>query len=123
MTKLKRILLIATVLLASATAAVMIYFFWFTPSGYRISVSIHGFSKLTDHVYVENGWNGKPEELLATLEEARQRVTELFGGMESAPTLIICDNEHKIKRLGGDHDTMTLLINGVPHIHPSPPNF
>lgn len=113
MTKLKRILLIATVLLASATAAVMIYFFWFTPSGYRISVSIHGFSKLTDHVYVENGWNGKPEELLATLEEARQRVTELFGGMESAPTLIICDNEHKIKRLGGDHDTMTLLINGV----------
>lgn len=102
MTKLKRILLIATVLLASATAAVMIYFFWFTPSGYRISVSIHGFSKLTDHVYVENGWNGKPEELLATLEEARQRVTELFGGMESAPTLIICDNEHKIKRLGGD---------------------
>ena len=52
MTKLKRILLIATVLLASATAAVMIYFFWFTPSGYRISVSIHGFSKLTDHVYV-----------------------------------------------------------------------
>ena len=48
-----------------------------------------------------------------TLEEARQRVTELFGGMESAPTLIICDNEHKIKRLGGDHDTMTLLINGV----------
>ena len=112
MTKLKRILLIATVLLASATAAVMIYFFWFTPSGYRISVSIHGFSKLTDHVYVENGWDGKPEELLATLEEARQRVTALFGGMESAPTLIICDNEHKIKRLGGDHDTMTLLING-----------
>ena len=40
-------------------------------------------------------------------------MTELFGGMESVPTLIICDNEHKIKRLGGDHDTMTLLINGV----------
>ncbi|WP_455618472.1 hypothetical protein [Eisenbergiella sp.] len=113
MTKPKRLLLIAAVLLAAATAAVMIYFFWFTPSGYRISVSIHGFSKLSDHVYAENGWIGEPEELLATLEEAKQRVTELFGGMESAPTLIICDNERKIKRLGGDHDTMTLLINGV----------
>lgn len=113
MTKRKRLLLIAAILLASAAAAVMIYFFWFTPSGYRLSVAIHGFSKLTDHVYVENGWNGEPEDLLTALEEARQRVTELFGGMESAPTLIICDNERKIKRLGGDHDTMTLLISGV----------
>ena len=101
MTKLKRILLIATVLLASATSRQgRFIFFCFTPSGYRISVSIHGFSKLTDHVYVENGWNGKPEELLATLEEARQRVTELFGGMESVPTLIIrAIMSIKIKRL------------------------
>lgn len=113
MKKAKKILLLAAALSAFAAASVMIYIFWFTPSGYRLSVSIHGFEKLADHVYAEKSWNGDSEELLATLESAEQRVSKLFGSMESTPTIIICDKESKIRRLGGDHDTMTLLINGV----------
>ena len=95
--KAKRILLIATVLLASATAAVMIYF---SGSSLPVIVSLFLFMvflKLTDHVYVENGWDGKPGSRLPRWRKQGREWTELFGGMEAPPTLIICDNEHKIK--------------------------
>lgn len=52
----------------------VIYFFWFTPIGYRISIPLHGFSKVSENIYIENGWNKDKEQLLAIVNEAKQRV-------------------------------------------------
>lgn len=97
------------------TAALIfsIYFFWFTPTGYRMSVAIHGFTKLSRQVYIDKDWEGDTGQLLSLVDEANERVTQFFGRMESTPRLIICDSSRKIKRLGGDHDTRTIIFNGV----------
>lgn len=64
-------------------------------------------------IYIENGWNKDKEQLLAIVNEAKQRVNIFFGEVKSSPIIIICDNNKKIERLGRDHNTLTIMMNGV----------
>lgn len=113
MKKGKRIALCAAGLLVLLTAALAVYLFWFTPTGYRMSVPIHGFSKVGERTYVDRGWTGDTQQLLSQIAEAQERVRGFFGEVRSAPVLIVCDDPAKIGRLGGDHDTMTVVLGGV----------
>ena len=113
MKKGKRIALCAAGLLVLLTAALAVYLFWFTPTGYRMSVPIHGFSKVGERTYVDRGWTGDTQQLLSQIAEAQERVQGFFGEVRSAPVLIVCDDPAKIGRLGGDHDTMTVVLGGV----------
>lgn len=99
---------IAVLLLASA-----VYFFWFSATGYRMSVPIHGFTEVAEKVYVEENWPGDVEALIAMTAEARARVGGYFGDIRSDPTLILCDDARKLRRLGGDHDTHTVMAGGA----------
>lgn len=113
MKKGKRIALCAAGLLVLLTAVLAVYLFWFTPTGYRMSVPIHGFSKVGERTYVDRGWTGDTQQLLSQIAEAQERVRGFFGEVRSAPVLIVCDDPAKIGRLGGDHDTMTVVLGGV----------
>ena len=87
MKKGKRIALCAAGLLVLLTAALAVYLFWFTPTGYRMSVPIHGFSKVGERTYVDRGWTGDTQQLLSQIAEAQERVQGFFGEVRSAPVL------------------------------------
>jgi hypothetical protein len=38
------------------------------------------------------------------------RVSDFWGNTESSPIIIICDNDKTLKKLGGDHDTTSVVI-------------
>lgn len=93
--------------------ALVVYLCYFTTSGYRMTAVIHGFEKLDDCVYVEKNWSGDKKEALQIVNEAKKRVKQYFGTVKSHPVILICDDEKKIKKLGGDHDTAILFLKHV----------
>ncbi len=104
----KRYIMIRAI--ALLLVVLVIAFVWFLPIGYRMTVSIHGFDRIADPVYVNQGFQGSTEEALRIVEQARQRVSEYFGEIESAPVIILCDDIAKLNKLGGVHDTSTLML-------------
>lgn len=113
MIRFKKTLSLIARLIVTLCVIFIIYFVWFTPLGYRMSISLHGFSKVSEHIYIDKEWDGDKEQLLTIVNEAKQRVNSFFGEVKSSPILIICDNNKKIERLGGDHNTLTVRMNGV----------
>jgi hypothetical protein len=84
--------------------------FEYTIPGYRMSIAIHGFAKISDNIYVDQNWHGDTNQLLRLIWEARDRVRNFFGELMSQPTVIICDDKQKLARLGSDHDTFTVML-------------
>ncbi len=113
MTKKRKAALGALLLVVLLLAGLAVYFCAFTPTGYRMTVPLHGFAKVGERVYVDRGWAGDARQLLSLVEEARGRVETFFGEVRSAPVLIVSDDAGKIERLGGDHDTMTVVLGGA----------
>ncbi|MBE5960881.1 MAG: hypothetical protein E7256_05775 [Lachnospiraceae bacterium] len=105
-------IIIACTILTIFTAA-CIGFFYFTPEGYRISVKIHGFREIEQNVYVDNEWSKDVKELRQLVGDAKERVKEFYGELVSSSVLIICDDEEKLQKLGGDHDTKTIVFDGA----------
>lgn len=107
------------VLLSAAAGAVLVLivaaviFFWFTPTGYRMSVGIHGFTQISRKVFVDDKRAKNEQWNQGMIEDARDRVKIYFGELKSDPTIIICDDEKKAKRLGGDHDTISVMLKGA----------
>lgn len=98
------IIVILTLLLAP------IMFFQFTSLGYRMSVPYRSFTQRTDHVYVANDYSGSIDELDSIVDQATKRVNDFWEGTKSNPVIIICDNPKTLKKLGGDHDTATVVF-------------
>ena len=93
------------------TAAV--WFFQFNPTGYRMSVSCRGsFERISDNVYVNKDYAGNREQISDLLDEAKARDASFFGSLmcPDHTVIIVCDNEKLLAKLGGDHDTQTVLF-------------
>ena len=88
----------------------VLLFFQFTSIGYRMTVPYRNFTELTDNVYVENRYSGDKEELNAIVEEATARVSTFWGDTKSSPVIIISDSTKTLQKLGGDHDTATVIF-------------
>lgn len=87
-----------------------VVFFQFTSLGYRISTPYRNFSKVQANTYIENNYSGDKEEIIKIINEAKSRVSDFWGNVESNPMIIITDNQSTIAKLGGDHDTSTLAL-------------
>ena len=98
----------AAVLLIAGVA--LLVFINYHPFGYRISVGVHGFSQAAPNVYFNNGYSHDKEEALAIITEARERVEGFFGEVSSNPVIIICDDEHALKKMGGATTAMSIAI-------------
>jgi len=90
-----------------------VYYFWFTPLGYRMSVMFHGFRELSPGIYVDKEYEGDTYIILKRINAAKARHSEFWGEVKSNPTIIITDDEKKIARLGGDHNAYTIAVFAV----------
>jgi hypothetical protein len=68
-----------------------------------------GYTEISPHVYVGADCRTDRETLLSLCGQARERVSALFGDLQSDPVVIFSGDEAG-SRLGGDHDTSTLLF-------------
>ena len=87
-----------------------VIFFQLTSIGYRMTVPYRNFTELLNNVYVANDYSGDMNELISVLDQATIRVADFWGNIESSPVIIICDNAKTLKKLGGDHDTVTVVF-------------
>lgn len=87
-----------------------ILFFQFTSIGYRMTVMYRNFTEVQDHVYISNDYSGDKQKVISVLDESTKRVSAFWGSLESSPIIIICDNQKTLEKLGGDHDTATLVL-------------
>jgi hypothetical protein len=110
MSKRKRKAMLVILIVIILLAALSLYVFEYTTPGYRMTIAMHGFTQLADRIYVDQNWHGDTTQLLSLVGEARERVRSFFGELKSHPYVIICDDKQKLARLGGDHDTFTLML-------------
>lgn len=107
-TKVKKRTILLTVILLILSAGIL--FFQLTSTGYRMTVPYRNFTELQKNVYLANDYSGDRQELVSILAASSKRVSAFWGKLESSPTIIICDNEKTLKKLGGDRDTTTLIF-------------
>ena len=107
----KRYIVLIAVLIV--LIAVVIVFAQFTSLGYRMTVPLRGFIEAAPNVYISRNFTDDVAEAATIVGDAKQRVLEFLGETRSIPTVIICDDVNTIKKLGGDHDTMTTAIVNV----------
>ena len=110
MKKWKRMVRPGILIVIILILAASLYIFECTVPGYRISIAFHGFEEIQDSVYIDQNWHGDTDQLLLLVGEARERVRDFFGEVKSHPSIIICDDKQKLERLGGDHDTFTVML-------------
>jgi hypothetical protein len=93
--------------------AAAVWFFQFNPTGYRMSVPYRSsFEKISDNVYVNKYYAGNRDEIADLMEDAKTRDAFFFGSLTCLDhtVIIICDEEKLLAKLGGDHDTQTVLF-------------
>lgn len=111
--KKKKIVLCSIIAILLLMLLAVVYFFQFTPDGYRMSAPYrNSFVKISENIYVNNGYSGNTEDIIRVTDDAVTRDTEFFGEMQYAEDTIIvfCDDKQLLSKLGGDHDTKTLLF-------------
>ena len=109
----RRVILIVLLSLILLIAAVAVWFFQFNPTGYRMSVSCRAsFEKISDNVFVNRNYAGNRDDIAVLIDEAIARDTDFFGSLvcRDHTVIIICDDEKLLAKLGGDHDTQTVLF-------------
>ena len=100
------IIIIAVVIIVTVVFA----FAQFSAFGYRMTVPLRSFTEVSPNVYIHNDFTKDKDGAVKLIKEARARVADFFGELESNPTIIICDDKNTIAKLGGDHDTTTTAI-------------
>lgn len=104
--KKRYIMLIIIVLVLAAS----VLFFQFTSIGYRMTVPYRNFTELRNNVYIANDYSGDRDDLTSILDDSAARVSDFWGTIKSSPIMIICDNDKTLSKLGGDHDTTTIVF-------------
>ena len=90
-----------------------VWFFQFNPTGYRMTVSHRAsFENISDNVYVNHDYAGNRDEIAELIDDAKERDAYFFGSLTCLDhtVIIICDEEKLLAKLGGDHDTQTVLF-------------
>ena len=105
------IYIILAVLLLFVIAVV--YYFQFTAYGFRTSVPYrHSFEEIEHNVYINSNNAMNTDEVVELINKAKERDKQFFGELqfEENTIIIICDDDKLISKLGGDHDTYTLVF-------------
>ena len=108
--KTQRSVILSFVLLIAAAA---VWFFQFNPIGYRMSVPLRAsFEKFSGNIYVNKSNEVARDDIAALIDEAIARDTDFFGSLvcRDHTVIIICDDVKLLAKLGGDHDTRTVLF-------------
>ena len=119
MDKSRKRVLICTVsvfLLLIVIAAV--YFFQFNAVGYRMTVPYRSaFEEIDDNTYINRSFSGSIEKAIGLIDSAKERVKEFFGDLccLEDTVIILCDDDHLLSKLGGDHDTKIIYFPVVKH--------
>ncbi len=113
--KKKRVFLFITILLI--LAAVVVAVFQFTQFGYLTTVPHRSaFTKIASRVYINRNYAGDRQELLEMIEQAKDRVRTFFGdALFQDETIIICDDEKLVRKLGEDHATVNISFPTEAH--------
>lgn len=88
----------------------LVAFFQFTSLGYRMTVKYRNFTEMQKNVYIDNSYSGDRDDVIATINAAKNRISDFWDNIQSSPIIIISDNEKTIAKLGGDHDTSTMVL-------------
>ncbi len=75
-----------------------------------MTVKYRNFTQAQTNVYIDNLYSGDRDEVLAIINDAKDRVSGFWGNVESNPVIIISDKQKTIEKLGGDHDTSTMVF-------------
>ena len=109
--KRKKIIRTIIIIIPLLLIITVLCYFQFSSSGYRISVPYrHSFIEIDDNVFVNIDYSNSKDELITLVNDAKARNTDFWGDLHSNPVIIICDNEKLLARLGGDHDTNTIIF-------------
>ena len=115
--KRKPVLMIITaVLVLLITAAV--YFFQFDHTGYAMTIPARdSFMQIADNVYINRDNAKSPEEILAQIEQAEDRVRAFYGELhyKDETLIIVCDDPGLKEKLGGGKSTFTMLVPSKKH--------
>lgn len=111
--RLYKILGFLTACLLVLSASAFFIFAYFTHRGYRMTVYLHGYTEILEGVWLDNDYDGDLDAVYDTVRRGRERVRTFYGEITSTPTIIITENEKKLKRLGGGHDIMTFAWGNV----------
>lgn len=88
--KKKKIVLCSIIAILLLMLLAVVYFFQFTPDGYRMSVPYrNSFVKISENIYVNNGYSGNTDDIIRVTDDAVTRDTEFFGEMQYAEDTII----------------------------------
>ena len=90
-----------------------VWLFQFTGGGYRMTVPLRGdFEKIAENVYINKGFSGRKKNVAALVRRARKRDAAFFGKLQCTDrtVVIVCDDGELLKKLGGDHDTKSVVF-------------
>ena len=72
---------------------VLFAFAQFTAIGYRMTAPLRSFTEVSPNVYIHNDFTNNKQNVVNLIEEAKVRVSDFFGELESSPMIIICDDK------------------------------
>lgn len=115
--KRKTVLIIISVLLV-LLITVAVYFFQFDHTGYAMTIPVrNSFTQIGENVYINNNNAKSPEEILALIKQAEERVGAFYGDLhyKDETVIIVCDDTGLKEKLGGGKSTFTMTIPSKKH--------
>lgn len=79
----------------------------------------YGLERVAPSLYVERGLPAERRAtILATLEQARHRVAEFYGGRRSSPRILACGTQECYRRIGGGQERGVAVLNRAVMLSP-----
>jgi hypothetical protein len=79
----------------------------------------YGLRRLQPSLYAEPGLSpARRRHVIATVEQADQRIRAFFGGRESSPDILVCLSEDCYRRIGGGHERGVAVLDRAVMLSP-----
>ena len=102
-TKNKKVICTVIIALFVMIAGALIYYSCFTDSGYTYMIPYNpSFEKIADNIYINKGNSKDKNEIIALIDQAKERDKAFFGDFQSEDDtiIIICDDKKISSRIG-----------------------